>query len=99
MNAQTSDDIGEDAAGQKRQGTGESDGLPFVALAPDFRVGVTPINPITGEKPVCARRDDTGADDDGNESRPVHAVLPINTQALYSYMGGDGFSGQWISFR
>jgi hypothetical protein len=41
------------------------------------------MNPIACEEPVSERRDDASANNDRNESRPVHICLR-NTQGLYS---------------
>src|SRR2546427_6105066 len=84
MKTQPGGDIDKDPAGQKWQRTGQSNRSPFGTLTPDFGIGVAPMNPIAGEEPVSERRDDTGANNDRKESRPVHTVFLPNTQALYS---------------
>src|ERR1035438_10690890 len=45
------------------------------------------MDPIAGEAPVRERRDDAGANDDRNQSRPVQIVFLPNTQELYSCEG------------
>jgi hypothetical protein len=42
------------------------------------------MNPISCEEPIRERRDDTRANNDRNESRPVYTAFPL-TQALYSH--------------
>ena len=44
------------------------------------------MNPIACEEPISERRDDTRANSDLNESRPIH-TYPHNTQGLYSCEG------------
>src|SRR5271157_199896 len=83
MKTQPGGDKGKHSACHKWQRTGQSNRSTLFTLTPDFWVGVASMNPIACEEPVSERRDDTSANNDRNESRPVHICLH-NTQALYS---------------
>src|SRR5450755_5172731 len=76
MKTQSGGDKGKYSARHKRQRTGQGNCSTLLALTPDFRVSVTSMNPIACEEPVSERRDDTSANNDCYQSRPVHSVLP-----------------------
>src|ERR1700737_1107158 len=75
MKTQSGKDKGKYSACHKWQRTGQSN-RSTLTLTPDFRVSVASMNPIACKTPVSERRDDTGANNDRKESRPVHNVLP-----------------------
>ena len=92
METQPGGDKGKHSACHKWQRTGQSNRSTLFTLTPDFRVGVTSMNPIACEEPVSERRDNTSANNYRNEPRPIHVCL-LNMQGLYSCEGPSRIVG------
>ena len=64
-----------DTAGQKWERTRQRNRPGLGTLTPYLGISEAPVNPIAGEHPVSKRGDDTGTENDCNESHPYREFL------------------------